>query len=182
MAERKERGSRNRKERSSAEVKKKDGGKVKIKMAPVKSDPVLKLLGEIMADTDQTSPTVDQDPKSSTSEDSQPGLQTRGKKRKKGTRDKRAEGTSDNVDIMELDEWHRALDAAAQSPVDAQPVPTDLGATDQGGGNAFALEQELRKKTDPEIDAALLQMLKQENKHLLGAYQQIIDLLYCIRH
>lgn len=71
---------------------------------------------------------------------------------------------------MELDEWYRALDTVASSPVAAQPAPTDRGqpAPTDLGGYASALEAELLKKTDPEIDAALLQILKLENKELLG--------------
>lgn len=169
MAESEEKDRQNPRERSHVEGKTKDEDK--IQMAPVKSDPVLELLGKIMADTGP-SHTVDQGSKSPSGEDSPPGPQTQGITRKNGAKAKHVDGTSESDDITELDEWHRALDTAASSQVAAQPEPTHLR------GRVSALDAELLKRTDPEIDAALFQVLKLENKDLLGEYQQITDFLF----
>lgn len=172
MAESEEKGRKNPKERSGVKVKTKDEDKVKIQMAPVKSDSVLELLGKIMADTGP-SHTVDQGSKSSFGEDSPPGPQTQDIKSKEGAKAKHVDRISESDDITELDEWHRALDSASSSQVADQPEPTHLQ------GHVSALDAELLMKTDPEIDAALFQVLKLENKDLLGEYQQITDFLFC---
>lgn len=85
-AESEEKGRQDLKKRSNVEVKEKDVDKVKIQMAPEKSDPVLELLGKIMADTGKEGPTVNQGPKSSSDEDSVLDLKKRGKKKKKRCR------------------------------------------------------------------------------------------------